>query len=192
MKSDTTIRTFACERSCSPSKTDERIEADIVLLHKKDSSLYPTILYQLPNGILDPHSPAESIRNAFFSHHRTFVPLGSILTLNKKLKQVVLGDGSLVLYKYLIIVFDPDSDEFYRDQHQQFTPGVSALIDALLLKDKFSFVDSTTTTLFPNSLKSVEFFGRKSPFQGKMCYYIFSFSFIYIFCFVFYIFVVEV
>lgn len=157
LESDSSITTYALDSRRSPLPTEERIEAEIVLLHKRDSLLYPPILYQLPNGIMDPASPAESIRNAFFSHHSAFVPLGVISLLNKHLKHIVLNNGDLVIYKYLIIVFDPDSTGFQKNQHKQFSPGVTALVDALLLKDKISFSRVPWDSFSFDTLRDSEF-----------------------------------
>ncbi|MFT4554156.1 MAG: hypothetical protein ACI9S8_002802 [Chlamydiales bacterium] len=157
MKSDSSITTYALDSRRSPSPPEERIEAEIVLLHKRESLLYPPILYQLPNGIMDPASPAESIRNAFFSHHNAFVPLGVISVLNKHLKHIVLSNGALIIYKYLIIVFNPDRDGFQRTQHKQFSSGVTALVDTLMLKDKISFSRVPWDSLSFDSLKESDF-----------------------------------
>lgn len=141
-----------------------QLSAEVVLVHCCNNDPSKSVLYQLPNGLISSQETAESIRDAFFNRREVFTSLGYLASINKQKKHLTLSDGCVVTYQYLIIISTSSSSISYEEQHKKFSPGVRALLSALLIKEKlnFSFTDISPSKETHNTVKHS--FEKKSPF----------------------------
>jgi hypothetical protein len=105
--------------------------AEVVFIDQTHPSAAP-ILYQLKDNILSIQT-ANPFKTVSISRE-SFTPLGEIVLIDKKKKQILLINKNTVSYQHLIIA--SGSKQLWAFQNEEFTVGLHMLIDAIKVKPK--------------------------------------------------------
>lgn len=125
-----------CDSSHSLQSFSSEIKTKVVLLHYKEGPLSKPILYHLSEKTLSSYYLVESLKDALFNEKDSFISLGNVLSVNKRKKQILLNNGDLVIYDYLVIVSNSPDKTMQENQKTHFALGIQSLINALNLKKK--------------------------------------------------------
>lgn len=114
--------------------------ADVILIDKSHKGLQP-LLYEVED---------------------TFMMMGEVINIDKKKKQIILSDNTIVSYNHLILATGLTPSHSGSIPHQEFTAGLNALLEAIKIRnnlpklneiaEKYSLSKLTLTLADENSL----------------------------------------
>lgn len=124
---------------------DYRLFAEVVLIDKTQPSLNP-LLYQLKDTALPLEQQLPFLKQGFLGPQDAFVHLGDVASIDKKKKQIILNNQTIVAYNYLIIASGSKSNFSHSEHELEFCNGLQALVDAMRMRRKIggSFGPSLT------------------------------------------------
>jgi NADH dehydrogenase len=118
------------------AKALKKAPVDIILLDKTNHHLFQPLLYQVATAALSPGEIAYPIREIFRKQKNTMVIMGEATSIDKEKKQVVLANGDLVHYDYLILAVGARHSYFGNDKWEPFAPGLKTVSDALHIRER--------------------------------------------------------
>ncbi|MCB1067374.1 MAG: FAD-dependent oxidoreductase, partial [Simkania sp.] len=109
---------------------------DIMLIDKKNHHLFQPLLYQVASAALSPADIATPLREIFSIQKNTTVIMGTVEKIEKEKKQIVLANGDIVSYDYLVLAPGARHSYFGNDQWEPLAPGLKTITDALQIREK--------------------------------------------------------
>ena len=113
----------------------KRAKIDITLIDKKNHHLFQPLLYQAATATLAPRDISVAFREVFASQRNMTVIMGEVVTIDKEAKQVILGNGDIFKYDYLVIAPGSHHTYFGNDHWSKVAPGIKTLKDALTIRE---------------------------------------------------------
>lgn len=102
----------------------------ITVVDRENHHLFQPMLYQVATAALSPNDIASPIRSILRDQRNAQVALGEVVDIRPHRRDVLLADGSSIIYDYLIIATGARHSYFGRDDWEQFAPGMKSLEDA--------------------------------------------------------------
>src|SRR5207253_10188436 len=96
--------------------------------------LFQPLVYQVATATLSPGDIASPIRWILRHARNTRVLLGDVRAIELAGTRVVLEDGSVVEYDYLIVATGTSHTYFGHDEWESYAPGLKTLEDALAIR----------------------------------------------------------
>jgi len=118
------------------AKTLKNASVDILLLDKTNHHLFQPLLYQVATAALSPGEIAYPIREIFRKQKNTMVIMGEAASIDKDKKSVILSNGDVVNYDYLILAVGAKHSYFGNDAWEAFAPGLKTIGDALSIRER--------------------------------------------------------
>jgi NADH:ubiquinone reductase (H+-translocating) len=118
------------------AKNLRKANMDLVLLDKTNHHLFQPLLYQVATAALSPGEIAYPIREIFRKQKNTMVVMGEASSIDKEKKQVILANGDLIGYDYLVLATGARHSYFGNDQWEPFAPGLKTITDALKIRER--------------------------------------------------------
>jgi NADH dehydrogenase len=112
---------------------DKRFE--IIWIDRNNHHLFQPLLYQIASAVLSPADIAIPARLITRNRKNVTVIMDAITGINKKEKEVILGDRKLH-YDYLILALGARTGYFGKNEWMQYTSGLKSLNDALNIRRK--------------------------------------------------------
>lgn len=112
-------------------KALHKADLDITLVDKSNHHLFQPLLYQVATAALSPAEIAYPLREIFRKQKNTMVIMGEITRINKEKKQVILANGDILAYDFLVIAAGARHSYFGNDQWEPLAPGLKTIADAL-------------------------------------------------------------
>ncbi|MBI5273775.1 MAG: NAD(P)/FAD-dependent oxidoreductase [Chlamydiales bacterium] len=109
---------------------------EVILVDKQNHHLFQPLLYQVATAALSPADIATPLREIFKDYNNINVIMGSVIDINKKKKQIVLGNGDTIDYDYLILAVGARHSYFGHNEWEDIAPGLKTLSDALKIREK--------------------------------------------------------
>ena len=102
----------------------------ITVIDKSNYHLFQPLLYQVATAGLSPGEIAAPIRHILRGHRNTEVVMAEVVGVDKKNKQVLLKNGKMVAYDYLVIATGSRHSYFNHAEWEAFAPGLKSISDA--------------------------------------------------------------
>ena len=116
---------MACVRQLRTS------DVEIKLVDRRNFHLFQPLLYQVASGGLSPANIAAPLRSIFRRQKNVQVLLGAVADFKIADRAVVLEDGSLISYDYLVVATGSTHHYFGRDvEWEPLAPGLKTIEDA--------------------------------------------------------------
>jgi NADH dehydrogenase len=112
-------------------KALHKADLDITLVDKSNHHLFQPLLYQVATAALSPAEIAYPLREVFRGQKNTMVIMGEITRINKEKKQLILANGDILEYDFLVIATGARHSYFGNDQWELLAPGLKTIDDAL-------------------------------------------------------------
>lgn len=109
---------------------------DIMLIDKKNHHLFQPLLYQVASAALSPADIATPLREVVSKQKNTSVIMGTVVKIEKEKKELILADGDVVSYDYLVIAPGARHSYFGNHKWEALAPGLKTLTDALRIREK--------------------------------------------------------
>ena len=111
-----------------------RAAVQLTVLDHTNHHLFTPLLYQVATGGLSAPSIAGPIRHILAQQRNATVLLGEASAIDAKAKSVVLQDGAITRYDYLIVATGSTHSYFGHDDWAPYAPGLKTLDDALEIR----------------------------------------------------------
>lgn len=118
------------------AQTLKKANLDIFLIDKKNHHLFQPLLYQVASAALSPADIATPLREIFATQTNTTVLMGTVESIDKKNKEVILVNGDHVHYDYLVLAPGARHSYFGKDQWEPLAPGLKTVKDALKIRER--------------------------------------------------------
>lgn len=117
-------------------KTLSRANFDVLLIDKKNHHLFQPLLYQVATAALSPADIATPLREIVATQNNTTVLMGTVETIDKKKRELILVNGDHIPYDYLVIATGARHSYFGNDQWEPLAPGLKTITDALKIRER--------------------------------------------------------
>lgn len=118
------------------AQTLKKANLDVILMDKKNHHLFQPLLYQVASAALSPADIATPLREIFATQTNTTVLMGTVESVDKKNKEVILINGDHVPYDYLVLAPGARHSYFGNDQWEPLAPGLKTITDALKIRER--------------------------------------------------------
>lgn len=108
----------------------KRADVEVTLIDRRNHHLFQPLLYQVATAALAPGDIAAPIR-ALLRGPRTSVLLAEVTDFDVSARRVLLGDGGVVPFDYLIVATGAQDSYFGHDNWAAHAGGLKSLEDAL-------------------------------------------------------------
>ncbi|MEL6498172.1 MAG: NAD(P)/FAD-dependent oxidoreductase [Planctomycetota bacterium] len=105
------------------------VNAEVVLLDRKNHHVFQPLLYQVATASLSPESISAPIRSVLGEQSECQVALSDVVGVDVARKRVELETGS-VPYDYLVLAVGARHDYFGNDDWESIAPGLKTIEDA--------------------------------------------------------------
>lgn len=109
---------------------------DVMLIDKKNHHLFQPLLYQVATAALSPADIATPLREIFSRAKNTTVIMGTVEQIKKEKRQILLENGDVIDYDYLVVAPGASHSYFGNDQWEPLAPGLKTVADALKIREK--------------------------------------------------------
>lgn len=107
----------------------KRARADIVLVDRRNFTLFQPLLYQVATGLLSPANIATPLRPLFARQKNVHIHLAEVTGFDLTGRRVLLGDGSIP-YDHLVVASGARHHYFGNADWERHAPGLKSLEDA--------------------------------------------------------------
>lgn len=106
----------------------------VTLLDRRNHHLFQPLLYQVATATLSPGDIASPIRWIFRRHRNLRVLLGEAQAVDVSARRVLLADGAVVDYDFLLVATGASHAYFGHPEWAPYAPGLKTLEDALEIR----------------------------------------------------------
>src|SRR4030095_9595079 len=106
----------------------------VTLVDRRNHHLFQPLLYQVATATLSPGDIASPIRWILRYARNTRVWLGDVRAIDLANRRIMLEDGALIEYDYLIVATGTSHTYFGHDEWAPYAPGLKTLEDALAIR----------------------------------------------------------
>jgi len=153
------------------AKALSKANIDVLLIDKKNHHLFQPLLYQVASAALSPADIATPLREIFSRQKNTTVIMGTVESINKQSRQIVLANGDEIPYDYLLIATGASHSYFGNDQWAPLAPGLKTVVDALKIRERtlLSFEKAERRDSIHEAEKFLNFVisGGGGPYRGR-------------------------
>ncbi len=118
------------------AKALKGVDAEIVLIDRRNHHLFQPLLYQVATAALSPSEVAWPIRHLLRRQENVRVLMATVVGVDKDKHTVLLEDGSSEPYDTLILATGAQHAYFGNDQWEAFAPGLKTIEDATAIRRK--------------------------------------------------------
>src|ERR1700756_5879233 len=90
----------------------KRAPVDVTLIDRRNFHLFQPLLYQVATGSLSPGEIAAPLRGVLSKQKNARVLLGDVVDVNPNTNSIVLADGAIIRYDYLIVAAGAQSSYY--------------------------------------------------------------------------------
>jgi NADH dehydrogenase len=109
----------------------------VTLIDRRNHHLFQPLLYQVATAAISPAQIASPIRKVLSKHRNIEVLLGAVARVDVARREVVLGDGAVLGYDYLILAAGATHSYFGHEDWARDAPGLKSIEDALAIRRRF-------------------------------------------------------
>lgn len=114
----------------------KRAKLDILLIDKSNHHLFQPLLYEVATAALSPGEIATPLREVLRNQENTTVLMGEVVKIDKTNKQLILTNGEIIHFDYLIIAIGARHSYFGNDQWEPYAPGLKTINDAVKIREQ--------------------------------------------------------
>jgi NADH dehydrogenase len=108
----------------------------VTVIDRRNHHLFAPLLYQVATAQLSPANIAQPIRSILRRQKNATVLLGEVESIDAEGKQVVLDDGRILAYDYLVVAVGATHSYFGRDEWAPLAPGLKTIEDATEIRKR--------------------------------------------------------
>jgi NADH dehydrogenase len=106
----------------------------VTLIDRRNFHLFQPLLYQVATGALSPGEIASPLRYVLSRHRNTDVLLGEVKDIDVDSRHLLLADGGMVPYDFLVVATGATHHYFGKDDWAKLAPGLKTVEDATRIR----------------------------------------------------------
>ncbi|MGE5196299.1 MAG: NAD(P)/FAD-dependent oxidoreductase [Anaerolineae bacterium] len=114
----------------------KKAKCDVLLIDRTNHHLFQPLLYQVATAALSPGEIGIPIREILRNQENASVIMGQVAGVDKKLKQVILGNDDRIGYDFLVLAPGARHSYFGNEKWEPFAPGLKTISDALRIREQ--------------------------------------------------------
>ncbi len=118
------------------AKELKKSDYQITIVDKSNHHLFQPLLYQVATAALSPGDIAIPIRALFTKRKNVNIVFGKVIDVDKQEKKLILSDGDVIAYDYLVLAPGANYNYFGNEQWVKHAPGLKSLSDALDIREQ--------------------------------------------------------
>ncbi len=112
------------------------VPVEVTLLDRHNYHLFQPLLYQVATGVLSPANIASPLRGILRHQRNCRVLMGQVVDFDLAGKRVIMGEGDLINYDWLIVAAGATHGYFGHDEWEKSTrPGLKTIDDATEIRN---------------------------------------------------------
>lgn len=114
----------------------KKANADILVIDKTNHHVFQPLLYQVATAALSSGTIAIPIREILRYQNNTSVIMANVIEVVKSQNEVLLSNGEVRKYDYLIIAAGASHSYFGHNEWEQLAPGLKTIADAESIRER--------------------------------------------------------
>jgi len=123
----------------SAAQALKRAPVDITLIDRRNFHLFQPLLYQVATGSLSPGEIAAPLRGVLSKQKNARVLLGDVVDVNPDTNSILLADGAIVQYDFLIVAAGAQSSYYGHEEWRQWAPYPKSVEEATEIRHKILY-----------------------------------------------------
>jgi len=123
----------------SAAQALKRAPVDITLIDRRNFHLFQPLLYQVATGSLSPGEIAAPLRSVLSNQKNARVLLGDVVDINPETNSIVLADGAIIRYDYLIVAAGAQSSYYGHEEWRPWAPSLKSIEEATEIRHKILY-----------------------------------------------------
>ena len=123
----------------SAAQALKRAPVDITLIDRRNFHLFQPLLYQVATGSLSPGEIAAPLRSVLSKQKNARVLLGDVVDVNPETKSILLADGAIIQYDFLIVAAGAQSSYYGHEEWRQWAPSLKSVEEATEIRHKILY-----------------------------------------------------
>ena len=120
----------------SAAQALKRAPVDITLIDRRNFHLFQPLLYQGATGSLSPGEIAAPLRGVLSKQKNARVLLGDVVDVDPNTNAILLADGAIVQYDFLIVAAGAQSSYYGHEEWCQWAPYPKSIEEATEIRHK--------------------------------------------------------
>jgi len=112
---------------------------DVTLVDRRNFHLFQPLLYQVATGSLSPGEIATPLRGVLSKQRNARVLLGDVVDVNPKTNSILLADGAIIQYDFLIVASGTQSSYYGHDEWRKWAPSLKSIEEATEIRHKILY-----------------------------------------------------
>lgn len=114
----------------------KKFKGSLLLIDRKNHHLFQPLLYQVATAALSPANIATPLRQIFSKQANATVIMATVESIVKERRQVILANGEIIHYDYLVLAPGANHSYFGHDRWEKIAPGLKTISDALKIRER--------------------------------------------------------
>jgi NADH dehydrogenase len=123
----------------SAAQALKRAPVDVTLIDRRNFHLFQPLLYQVATGSLSPGEIAAPLRSVLSKQKNARVLLGDVVDVNPDTNSILLADGAIVQYDFLIVAAGAQSSYYGHEEWRQWAPSLKSIEEATEIRHKILY-----------------------------------------------------
>ncbi|HEY6333821.1 MAG TPA: NAD(P)/FAD-dependent oxidoreductase [Blastocatellia bacterium] len=117
----------------------KRAPVDVTLIDRHNYHLFQPLMYQVATGSLSPGEIAAPLRGILSKQKNTRVLLGDVVDIDPDARKVVLADGAVFDYDFLVVAAGSQTSYYGHDDWSHLAPSLKTVEEATAIRRKVLF-----------------------------------------------------
>jgi NADH:ubiquinone reductase (H+-translocating) len=123
----------------SAAQALKRASVDVTLIDRRNFHLFQPLLYQVATGSLSPGEISAPLRGVLGKQKNARVLLGDVVDVNPETNSILLADGAIVQYDYLIVAAGAQSSYYGHEEWRKWAPSLKSVEEATEIRHKILY-----------------------------------------------------
>jgi len=123
----------------SAARALKRAPVDITLIDRRNFHLFQPLLYQVATGSLSPGEITAPLRGVLGKQKNAKVLLGDVIDVNPDTNSILLADGAILPYDFLIVSAGAQSSYYGHEEWRHWAPSLKSIEEATEIRHKILY-----------------------------------------------------
>lgn len=123
----------------SAARALKRAPVDITLIDRRNFHLFQPLLYQVATGSLSPGEITAPLRGVLSKQKNARVLLGEVMDVDPDAKSILLADGAVIEYDFLIVAAGAQSSYYGHEEWRPWAPSLKSIEEATEIRHKILY-----------------------------------------------------
>ena len=123
----------------SAARALKKAPVAVTLIDRRNFHLFQPLLYQVATGSLSPGEISAPLRGVLGRQKNARVLLGEVTDVNPETNSILLADGAIIRYDYLIVSAGAQSSYYGHDEWRDWAPSLKTIEEATEIRHRILY-----------------------------------------------------